>query len=402
MFQLKLYHISFAFGNKHIDITTFFRYNLITLTGGGIHLRIDQKRDFLISCAYWLVIAATVYVSCKYILPISVPFILGILIASLVVNITKKIRCTHKLVRLAVAIAIYGIIGLLITLLINVSISAVSALIQWLSKLYQSKVLPLATVLYQWGDETIQGLDPALVSTIEQLLANALSATKDLLSYLSGLAVNLVSALVTGVPSLILSLLAMIFSTVFLVADYDRIYGFCSENIPLGIKKVLKEIRYYLKNTLFVVIRSYGLIMLITFTELSVLFSVFGIRQPILKAALIAVLDIMPILGTGGIMIPWAVISFVLGDPSHGIRLLVIYAIVTVIRNYVEPRIVGTQLGLHPIITLVSMFIGLRLFGFLGLFGLPVVISFLWKQKVKYSNTKNADSTENPLPTDGT
>ena len=61
--------------------------------------------------------------------------------------------------------------------------------------------------------------------------------------------------------------------------------------------------------------------------------------------------------------------------------LLLIYLIVTVVRNYVEPRIVGTQLGLHPIITLVSMFIGLRLFGFWGLFGLPVGISFLWKQK---------------------
>ena len=73
--------------------------------------------------------------------------------------------------------------------------------------------------------------------------------------------------------------------------------------------------------------------------------------------------------------------SLVLGYTKLGLELLLIYGIVTVIRNYVEPKIVGTQLGLHPIITLVSMFIGLRLFGFWGLFGLPVGISFLWKQK---------------------
>ena len=107
----------------------------------------------------------------------------------------------------------------------------------------------------------------------------------------------------------------------------------------------------------------------------------FGIERPILKAAVIAVLDILPILGTGGIMIPWAVISLVLGYTGLGIRLFLIYGIVTVVRNYVEPKIVGTQLGLHPIITLVSMFIGLRLFGFWGLFGLPVSISFLWKER---------------------
>ena len=143
------------------------------------------------------------------------------------------------------------------------------------------------------------------------------------------------------------------------------------------------NIRIYLTETLFVVIRSYVLIMLLTFTELSILFTVFGIENGVLKAAVIAVLDILPILGTGGIMIPWAIISLVLGYTKLGVELLLIYAIVTVIRNYVEPRIVGAQLGLHPIITLVSMFIGLRLFGFWGLFGTPVAISFFWKNRKK-------------------
>ena len=105
------------------------------------------------------------------------------------------------------------------------------------------------------------------------------------------------------------------------------------------------------------------------------------LTSPVLKASCIAVLDILPILGTGGIMIPWAVISLVVGNVGLGLKLLLIYGIVTVVRNYVEPKIVGTQLGLHPIITLVSMFIGLRLFGFWGLFGLPVGISFFWKQR---------------------
>ena len=98
---------------------------------------------------------------------------------------------------------------------------------------------------------------------------------------------------------------------------------------------------------------------------------------------MIAVFDILPILGTGGIVIPWAIVSVVLGYTELGVQLLIIYVIVTVVRNYVEPKIVGTQLGLHPIISLVSMFIGLRLFGFWGMFGLPVGISFLWKEKKK-------------------
>ena len=344
-------------------------------------MNIQQKRDFLTTCAYWAIIVAAVYLAFEYLLPISVPFILGVLVAYLVVQISRKLHLTHKLLRLTLTLVIYGIIGSLITLLVIKGVSTVTDIIKWIPKVSEQKLLPFATLCYNWGIETIQLLDPALISALEMVMESLLSAVKNLISYISSLAVNMVSNIATGVPSLILSMLAMIFSTVFMVNDYERITTFVSENVPQSAKKILKNIRDYLKNTLFVVIRSYALIMLLTFTELSILFAVFGIDNAILKASLIALVDILPILGTGGVMIPWAVISLVLGYTSLGIRLFVIYAIVTVVRNYVEPKIVGTQLGLHPIITLVSMFIGLRLFGFFGLFGLPVGISFLWKQK---------------------
>ncbi len=343
-------------------------------------MKIQQQKDFLITIAYWAVIATALYLAFDYILPITVPFILGILIASLVVWISRKIRCTHKLVRIGFVIIIYGVIGTLIGLIAAKGVSAVSAALQLLPHTYEKKILPFANLCYEMFMEWVTLLDPSLVSTLEAMLDNLLSALTGLVSNLSTFAVNLVSKVATGIPKLILSLLAMIFSTIFVVSDYEQISGFASQHIPQAIKKIIRDVRSYLTDTLFVVIRSYALIMLLTFTELSILFSVFGINSALLKAGLIAVLDILPILGTGGIMIPWSVISFTLGNTSMGIKLLVIYAIVTVIRNYVEPKIVGAQLGLHPIITLVSMFVGLRLFGFWGLFGLPVGISFLWKR----------------------
>lgn len=343
----------------------------------------EKKRDFLINFAYWGIIATAVYLALEYLLPITMPFVFGILVAWLVVWISRKIRCTHRLIRIGLTLLIYGIIGTLVVLLSAKGVSAVTGLIKWLPALYENKLQPFVTQIYDWFVSSIRVLDPTLVSTLKMLLESALAALKNLISTLSGAAVNLVSGVAAGVPNLVLSLLAMIFSTVFVVSDYEKIHSFASTHIPASIKKVLKLIRVYLTDTLFVVIRSYALIMLLTFTELSILFSVFGIEGAILKAALIALLDIMPILGTGGIMIPWTVISLVLGHTALGLKLFLIYAIVTVVRNYVEPKIVGTQLGLHPIITLVAMFVGLRVFGFWGLFGLPVSISFLWKQRTQ-------------------
>lgn len=346
-------------------------------------MNIQKQRDFLTRFAYWFIIAAGIYLGFEYLLPVSVPFLIGILIAWIVVWVSRKLHFPNKYFRLLLTLVIYGIIGLLVTLLAAKTVSVVTGLVHWLPQVYENKLLPIATMVYDWFTHTVHMLDPALLSTLEMLLDGAMSALKNLVSYLSGAAVNLISGLATGIPNLILSLLAMIFSTVFVVADFERIAAFASGNIPRTAKRILTNIRTYLTDTLFVVIRSYVLIMLLTFAELSILFSLFGIENAVLKAGIIALLDILPILGTGGIMIPWAVTSLVLGYTKLGLELFLIYGIVTVIRNYVEPKIVGTQLGLHPIITLVSMFIGLRLFGFWGLFGLPVGISFLWKQRQK-------------------
>ena len=348
---------------------------------GADPVNIRQKQNLLINVAYWLVIGAGIYLVFEYLLPVSIPLLLGLLVAWWVVKLSRKIHCSHKLVRLALAALIYGMIGLTVTLVAAKGISAARGIIKWLPQVYEMKLLPFATLCYNWLTERLDGLDPGMVSALEMLRESLLSALKSLISSVSGFAVNLVSGLATGVPSLILSLLAMIFSTFFVVGDYERIMEFASANLPQQVKNGLVKVRVYLTDTLLVVIRSYILIMLLTFTELSILFSLFGIENAVLKATLIAMLDILPILGTGGIMIPWAVISLVLGSTRLGLRLLLIYVIVTVVRNYVEPKIVGAQLGQHPIITLVAMFVGLRLFGFWGLFGLPVGISFLWKQK---------------------
>lgn len=344
-------------------------------------MNIEKKRDFLINVAYWLIVAAVVYLLLKYLLPIALPCILGLLVAWMVVWLSQKLHCTHKFFRLGLTLLIYGILGLLIGLVAVKGVTAVSGIIQWLPQVYENKLQPFAVTVYNWSVEHMQMLDPTLVNALNMLLESVLSTLKNLVSVLSGAAVNLLSILATGIPNLVFSLLAMIFSTIFVVVDYDRIAAFTAANIPESIQTILSKIRIYLTDTLFVVIRSYVLIMLLTFAELSILFSFFGIEHAVLKATLIAFMDILPILGTGGIMIPWAVISLVLGYTTLGLELLLIYGIVTVVRNYVEPKIVGAQLSLHPIITLVSMFIGLRLFGILGLFGLPVGISFLWKQK---------------------
>jgi predicted PurR-regulated permease PerM len=113
--------------------------------------------------------------------------------------------------------------------------------------------------------------------------------------------------------------------------------------------------------------------MMITFVELFIILSILRVNYALPIAAIIAVLDILPVIGTGGIVIPWAIVELILKNYFLGVGLFILYFVVLVVRHIIEPRIVGRQIGLHPIITITAMYAGLRLFSVAGLLMGPVV-----------------------------
>lgn len=117
--------------------------------------------------------------------------------------------------------------------------------------------------------------------------------------------------------------------------------------------------------------------MLLTFLELTIGLYVLGIENALVIAFLIAIFDVLPVLGTGGIMIPWILICFLNNQIKTCVGLLILYLVITVIRNIIEPKIVGKQIGLHPLLMLLCMYLGAKLFGFLGIFILPILILIL-------------------------
>lgn len=122
---------------------------------------------------------------------------------------------------------------------------------------------------------------------------------------------------------------------------------------------------------------AYVFIFLMTFAELAAGLLLLRIEGAFAIAFLIAVLDILPVLGTGTVLLPWAVIAFAGGNARMGIGVIGLYLIITVVRNIVEPKLVGKQMGLSPVVMLPCMIVGLHFFGILGLFGVPLLASFL-------------------------
>ena len=126
-------------------------------------------------------------------------------------------------------------------------------------------------------------------------------------------------------------------------------------------------------------VRSQLLLMLITFAELCVAFTLLGIDYGLLLSAATAVIDALPVFGVGTVLLPWAAYSFLMGNFSLGVGLVITYGAATVLRSCLQAKLLGDQLGLHPLVSLVSIYVGYRAMGVGGMILLPIAATVLKK-----------------------
>ncbi len=183
---------------------------------------------------------------------------------------------------------------------------------------------------------------------------------------------SMVKSIASFLPNAVFALVVMVIATYYFAVDRVRVNCFFLSFFPQKSHLLLKRIKDILANTVGRYLRAYGLLFLITFSELSVAFMVLGLEYALLLALLISLVDILPVLGTGTVLVPWGALMLSLGDVKLGLGLLVTYAVITVVRQIIEPKIIGKFIGIPPLATLASMYIGLKLMGILGLFLFPM------------------------------
>ncbi len=120
-------------------------------------------------------------------------------------------------------------------------------------------------------------------------------------------------------------------------------------------------------------LRAYVILGLFTFLEVFIGLTVLGVRYAFILSWLIALVDFLPLLGTGVVLVPWGIICLLLGEYKLGVGLLILFGICTLLRQLLEPRFIGRGLGLHPLVSLLSMYVGLRFFGVLGMLLAPLL-----------------------------
>ena len=361
--------------------------------------KVAKRKDFLIDLVYVMAIIGLVYVFFKYCFVIAAPFLLSFFFAVILQRplgwLDKKTKnkmhsfWSIVLVLLCVAIILGPVISIIATLFREIG-NFISFLGEQLNDLptflvtLQNEILKaikfLPDSIYTSVSENITQFFGNLINDfdVSKLGINMSSITSGLSNGISG-----VYSVVKNIPSILIGVVIGVIAWILFTKDYKKVVKFIKLQLPDKHKNLLSETKKIFSSTILKMCRAYGLIMFITFCEnflgLTIL-NLIGVMKNsyvFVIAICIAVFDILPVAGSGGILIPWSLIALVSGNVGQCVGLLILYAVITVIRQYIEPKIVGDSLGVNPLVTLAGLYFGLKLFGFMGMFIVPICVMTL-------------------------
>lgn len=207
-------------------------------------------------------------------------------------------------------------------------------------------------------------------STYETLIA----ALKEAAVSLGGRLTSFLTSLCTALPGSILSFIVFVAAFYYLTSDRDRVAESVLTLLPPRMAKRLRAVVERVSGALFGYLRAYFLLMTVTFFELLIGLSILRAPYAFVISLIVAVVDALPVLGAGSILGPWAAIAFVKGNTAFGTGLLVLLGIMYLVRQFLEPRLIGRFIGVHPLVALAAVFVGYRLCGVLGMIAAPVIL----------------------------
>lgn len=367
----------------------------------------DRKKNTIINILYYAILLALFYGFMKYAFGLFFPFILAFIVAMAMqkpINfISKKTKIKKGIISGVMILLLVAVVGFLISLLGVKLWDGIQGFVDFLVRKFGSLpefldkteiwIADRLSFLPTSIEEMANSKAEELIETIKSLvnsqsdeIAEKLTKLPNISSMLGKVDFSAISDLTSGVidtakqiPTVFLATIVSIFACCFMASDYDSLAGFVKRQFAGksdNFSKAKKIITTSFKN----LIKAYILIILVTFTEMFLGLSVLkllGIYKGswvFFIAIITAIVDIFPVLGTGTILLPWSLYSFISGDISMGVGILVLYIFITVMRQFIEPKLVAGQLGLPPFVTIIGMYIGLKVFGIIGMFMVPLTI----------------------------
>lgn len=332
----------------------------------------ESKKNFLINTAFIVTILFIIYFSSKFMLSFLLPFVFSVLFsffaAKLSAKVCRKINIKENVFRIVLLLVFYLFFILLAFFIIFLSLK------------YSGDFLP-EIKNYITSPNNIFYSVSQKISNLSSLLPENLRDTaniafenfsKKFISALTDFISGVTMSFVKFLPRFFISSIVTVVASFYITKDYNRLTNFLK--LMLGDKKysTVLKIKNILTGSVLKLFSGYLILSAITFIVVFISFLVFSVKHTFIFSLIIALVDLLPVLGTGTVLIPAALLNFINKETTAGILLLALYISLTLLRNFLEPKIISNRLDINPLLMLITLFIGLKIGGVIGMLLLPL------------------------------
>lgn len=323
-----------------------------------------------------------------HILRLTYPFLIAALLAFLInplVNLFEKyLRFPRPLAVLSGLLFLVGVIGTIVTILVKKLVDGIIYLsdfipnqIESISINVQNYVNHYVLPLWDQGIGIFDALDPSQRQILNEGIQMVGTNIASLIGRVGQSIANGVTSFIGALPITLTVIIFSILGIYFISKDAKKYAKMYKEKLPLIFRKKTWNVLVDLKTKIFGFLKSQIILMMLTFIISLIGLLILGVEQVLTIAVILGVLDLLPYLGPGLIIVPWSIYSFFTDDFFMGIGLLILYATTVIVRQIAEPKVLSTSMKLNPLAILVSLFAGLQLFGIFGLVIGPISLVFI-------------------------
>jgi sporulation integral membrane protein YtvI len=341
---------------------------------------LEKQSPVLMRSVYILAVLALVLLAFKVAFTYMLPFVIAFMMAAAMEPLVRLLERGRLPRSAAVFLAMVVYFGLVFAL----GFFAITRLVAEVSDLaknipdYSRALTALFNDLSGWGKKMFLKMPKEAVGPLQDSIQSLAGHLTQLMTSLAGSVIGFL----TSLPNMLMFAMFTLIATFFASRDRHAFRELLFRNMPAPTFAKVAALKNSLGRSLAGFLKAQLILMALTFSQCFIGLSLIGIPYALVISIFIALVDILPVLGTGTVLIPWGVASLVMGRASTGISLLALYLTVLVVRTIVEPKIVGNQLGLHPLVALMAMFVGLKALGVAGLIlgpGIVVIVQAFMK-----------------------
>ncbi len=311
------------------------------------------------------------WLTLKFALPVLLPFAIAFFLSCLIRGGAKRLSSLTKMSE-----------GILCAILLFSGLAALGVLIWFSAATAIKRLCSAITEIFSQpeGTNMLSELSSSLSDYANRLLGEDFAVSLEnflsrAISQISSHIASSTASIFSALPSFAIGLAISVAALFYFTFGYDKTAAAIKCILPKNQKDNICKGVSLLSKGLGRFLRAYSTIILVTFTELFVGFLILRIDHAFILAAIISIVDFLPIIGVGGVLIPWAATSLFMKKTGQAIGLVVITAIVWAIRQPVESKLIGRGAGVHPIFALASVYTGFRMAGVFGMVAAPVLLT---------------------------